>query len=119
MPAPSVKERYDLSWNDLMQAEEEYSVHYRCRIEWGAAWIRYAPKSTRKFLIITCFAISGREGPNRIIGHAACGYRTGRGSSSVPGAYLRSLLDAIDDLEQRRLDPRYNRDTPVAPLPGS
>lgn len=115
MPQLPQKASFELTWDDLRIAEEEYSVHHSCRIEWGASWIRYSAKSERKYLVITCFAITGREGPDRLTGFASCGYRTGRGSASVPGAYLRSMMDACEDLEQRRADPRYNRDTPVAP----
>ena len=116
MPRSPQKASFELTWEDLRLAEEEYSAHHLCRIEWGAAWVRYAAKSERKFLVITCHAISGREGPNRITGFAQCGYRTGRGSASVPGAYLRSMIDACEDLTARRADSRYNRDSPVVPL---
>jgi hypothetical protein len=119
MPRTAQKASFELTWDDLRLAEEEYSGHYQCRIEWGASWVRYSAKSERKYLIIQCFAIRGPEGHRRTIGCGNCGYRTGRGAASVPGAYLRSMIDACEDLAQRLADPRYNRDTPVAPLPGS
>lgn len=117
MPAPKRGDKFsgDITWNDVGEAEQEYATHYSCRIEWRAAWIRYHAKSDRKYLTVYCEAVSGREGPARLIGVGQCGFRNGRGAATVPAAYLRSMIDACGDLEERRRNPRYARDTPVCP----
>lgn len=117
MPASKKWEKVstDLTWNDVAEAENEWSAFYRCRIEWRASWVRYSSSSDKRFLTIYCEAISGRPGMGRLIGTGQCGFRTGRGAASVPGAYLRSMMDACEDLARRREDPRYNRDQPSAP----
>lgn len=112
----AVANSYMLTWDDIREAEEQYAAHHRCRIEWRSAWVRYSAKSERRYLTVYCEAVSGREGPERIIGVGQCGFRTGRGTSSVPAAYLRAMLDAVSDLEERRSDPRTNRSRAVLPL---
>ena len=109
--------QWGLSWNDLQQAEQEYSVLHRCRIEWRAAWVRYGPASSRCHLAVVCEAVSGREGPSRVIGYGACQLGGNKGAASATGAYLRSMIDACADLEERRTSPRYNRDTAPLALP--
>lgn len=103
MPAPNRagSTSYDLTWADVAAAEEQYAALHQCRIEWRSAWIRYSAKSEKRFLTVYCEAIRGREGGYRVIGVGQCGFRTGRGAASVPAAYLRSMIDACADLEER------------------
>lgn len=115
MPAPRKNPGgFDgITWKEVQAAEEEYCVHYNCRVEWIATWEHYGGVGGRRWFTVTCYAISGREGPGRLIGSGDCPVGANRGASTVPGAFLRSLLVACEDLARRRLEPRYNRDTPV------
>jgi len=104
---------WGITWAEVQQAEAEHASHYSCRIEWVAVWVALSPGSEHRRLSIACYAISGRPGPGRISGYAQCMVGSARGAASVPGAYLRSMMDACRDLDERRCMPKYNRDSPV------
>jgi len=117
MPAAqkSVGGNWGITWQDVERSEDEYAAQYRCKFEWVAVWVRFSPRSDRRVLSIGCYAVSGRSGSDRLSGYGGCLVGGNRGAASVPGAYLRSMMDAAEDLENRRAQPRYNRDNPVAP----
>jgi len=116
MPATkkSVGGQWGITWAEIEASEVEYAAKYRCQFEWVCVWVRLSPRSERRVLSIGCYAISGRSGSTRISGYGGCLVGGNRGAASVPGAYLRSMMDAAEDLETRRDQPAYNRDNPVA-----
>jgi hypothetical protein len=107
--------QWGITWQEVAESIDEYEEHFGCTIEHNVQRGLIFAKATQKVWIVYCRAVSGRDGAYRQEGYAKCTVGGTKGAASFPGAFLRSLIDACADLQLRRGDKRYDRDTPVPP----
>lgn len=107
--------QWGITWAEVADSIDDFEEQYGCTIEHTTLRGVTFAKGTTKVWTVYCRAIAGRDGAYRLEGYAKCTVGGSRGAASFPGAYLRSLIDAVADLQLRRSDKRYHRDTPVPP----
>lgn len=105
--------QWGISWSEVGETTTSYEGFYSCRLEHTVLYTRPSATAVSKVWSVHCRAISGRDGAYRLEGYAVCQVGGRRGAASFPGAFIRALIDACEDLERRRKDKRYDRDTPV------
>lgn len=105
--------QWGISWQEVAETIATYEEQYSCKLEHTVVYTRASPIGLTRYWSVCCRAISGRDGAYRVEGYAACGVGGRRGAASFPGAFIRSLLDACEDLARRRQDKRHDRDNPV------
>lgn len=105
--------QWGISWAEVAATVELYEEQYSCRLEHQVIYTRSFPSARTRQWSVYCRAISGRDGAYRVEGYAACMVGSRRGAASFPGAFIRSLIDACEDLARRRVDKRHDRDNPV------
>lgn len=107
--------QWGITWAEVAESIDDFEERYGCTIEHTVQrGLIFAKGSTRVWTVY-CRAVSGRAGAYRIEGYAKCTVGGNSGAASFPGAFLRALIDACDDLGRRRDNKRYDRDTPVPP----
>ena len=105
--------QWGITWKEVGASIEEYEASYSCRLEHGVLFTSPHGKARYRSFVVSCRAISGRAGAYRLEGYAECPVGPHKGAASFPGAFLRTIIDACEDLAKRRADPRHNRDNPV------
>ena len=105
--------QWGITWTEVADSIADYQEQYGCTIEHMVIRRATFGKGVNLCWSVSCRAISGRAGAYRMEGYAECTVGGTRGAASFPGAFLRSLIDACADLQLRRDDKRYDRDTPV------
>lgn len=105
--------QWGITWAEVADSVEDFEGRYGCKVEFGVLYTSRGGRSTHKHWLVSARAIRGRDGAQRLEGYAECTVGGARGAASFPGAFIRVLLDACEDLHRRATDPRYNRDTPV------
>jgi hypothetical protein len=91
--------QWGITWAEVADSIADYEERYSCRVEHIVTCsLPHKDARLRRWLVSTR-AISGRAGAYRLEGYA-----------EFPGAFIRGLIDACEDLERRRKDKRYDRD---------
>jgi hypothetical protein len=102
--------QWGITWAEVADSIADYEERYSCRVEHIVTCsLPHKDARLRRWLVSTR-AISGRAGAYRLEGYAECSVGGVRGAASFPGAFIRGLIDACEDLERRRKDKRYDRD---------
>jgi len=105
--------QWGITWAEVAESIADYEERYSCRVEHIVTCsLPHKGAKARRWLVSTR-AISGRDGAYRLEGYAECTVGAARGAASFPGAFVRGLIDACEDLERRRKDKRYDRDNPA------
>lgn len=102
--------QWGITWGEVADSITDYEARFGCRVEHGVLYTSRGGRRSGKHWLVTCRAISGRDGAYRHEGYAECTVGGARGAASFPGAFLRTLLDATEDLHKKREDPRHDRD---------
>lgn len=105
--------QWGISWAEVSESVQDYEARYSCKVEFVVTCsLRHKGAKAPAWLVSTR-AIAGRAGAYRLEGYAECSVGGARGASSFPGAFVRGLIDACEDLARRRDDKRYDRDNPA------
>ena len=107
-----------LSWADLAEATEQWAAEHHCVLEFSLYCYRPFRTSPRLVWTVVAFARYKRGKPEEMIGVSTAQLGTNAGSRTMPGTILRAMMGACENLEKRRGDKAYDRDTPVPRLPG-
>lgn len=107
---------WGLSYADISQALQEHEAQFSCTLEFAVYNYQKYKKSTIRVWSVVCHARYRRDTPQEIRGWASCEVGSGSGAASFPGAYLRTIVQACEDLEKRRGNPRMAQE--VLKLPG-
>lgn len=107
---------WGITYADVGQAQDEYELHHNCTLEWSV--YRYAKfkKAKVKVISVVCHARYRRDTPHEVRGYATCEVGSGSGAATMPGAMLRTLIQACDDLEDKKAKP--HKQLELAQLPG-
>jgi len=97
---------WGISWADVAQAIDEYEVHHNCTLEFSTYRYKKYKKADHKIWSVVCHARWSRNDAREVRGWGSCEVGTGSGAATFPGAYLRAVLVACEDLEKRRASPR-------------
>lgn len=98
---------WGITYADVGDYQDAVESTHSCTLEWGI--VRYAPYkgSNHKIWEVVCTASIRRGKPDAIVGLGQCQVGGNRGAASMAGAYLRSAMSAIDNLEARKTKPRH------------
>lgn len=107
---------WGLTYADISQALQEYQTQFNCTLEFSVYCYQKYKKSPIWVWSVVCHARYRRDTPQEVRGWASCEVGHGSGSATFPGAYLRSLVQACEDLDKRIKQPRQAQE--VARLPG-
>lgn len=107
---------WGLTYADVSQSLQEHQAQYNCTLEFAVHHYQKYKASTVWVWVVTCSARYRRGTPQEICGLSSCEVGHGSGSATFPGAYLRSLIQACDNLEARRSSPTKAQE--IARLPG-
>jgi hypothetical protein len=104
---------WGITWAEVSDSVLDYQERFGCKVEFALLFTSVGGSSMHYRWLVACRAIRGRAGASRLEGYAECTVGGVRGAASFPGACIRSLIDACEDLSARARDPRYNRDNPT------
>jgi hypothetical protein len=107
-----------ISWADVAQAHEEWEASHHCHVEYAIHCYRPFRTSQRPIWSVAAFARWRPNTPDELRGWGGCQLGGSRGAATMPGCILRAMMLACEDLEKRRADRAYDRDTPAPRLPG-
>jgi hypothetical protein len=119
MPAkkkPGGNGSWGITYGDVGQALEEHQVQHNCTIEFSVYYYKKFKAASYYTWSVVAHARWRRDTPEEVRGVGSCEVGSGNGAASMPGAYLRALMSACDDLEKRRASPRKAQE--LARLPG-
>jgi len=106
---------WGISWSEVSDSVLDFEVRYGCKVEFGAVYTSVGGGARYTRWLVSARALRGRAGAQRLEGYAECTVGGARGAASFPGAFIRCLIDATEDLSKRRTDKRYDRDSPAPP----
>jgi hypothetical protein len=106
---------WGISWAEVSDSVLDYEGRYGCRVEFGAVYTCVGGGQRYTRWLVSARALRGRAGAQRLEGYAECTVGGARGAASFPGAFIRVLIDACEDLQRRAGDKRYDRDNPAPP----
>ena len=105
--------QWGITWQEVADSVADYEEFYACRVEHVVLYTRPSHTALSRVWTVHCTATRGRDGAYRIQGYAACQVGHKRGASSFPGAFIRSLIDACEDLTRKVNDKKQDRDNPA------
>lgn len=109
--------QWGITWAEVADLVEASEASLSCKLVTTVQWLPVSKGSSKRHWCVSTRALRGRAGASRLEGYAECTVGTARGAASFPGAFVRSTIDALLDLERRIAEPAYDRDFPVVPLP--
>jgi len=96
---------WGISWADIGQAIEEHEATHSCTIEVSVYYVKLYKSSPYRTWQVVGRAIVRRGTPHEVCGLGMCDVGGNKGAASMAGAYLRAILDACDNLENRLRHP--------------
>lgn len=108
---------WGISWADVGQALQDCESHNNCTIEFRVDYIALYKGASFRTWNVTALARVHRGKPNEICGLGTCSMGGNKGAASMAGAYLRALLDACDNLQDRKDSVRKRPVVEQLPLP--
>ena len=108
----------NISWADVALAHEEHESEHKCRIEYGVVCRRKYKAALRPSWEVVAHAATNPGRATEIRGSGTCDVGGPRGARTMAAAVLRAMMAATADLERRRGDKLYDRDTAPERLPG-
>jgi hypothetical protein len=107
---------WGITYADISKALQEHEVQFNCTLEFSVYNYQKYKGATIRVWSVVCHARYRRDTPQEVRGWASCEVGHGSGAATFPGAYLRTLIQACDDLEKRRASPPMLQE--VLKLPG-
>ena len=118
MPAPTLKERYNISWKDVGLTTMELEREHTCTLDFGMGTWRAGKGIDYIRWEITCYAYYRRGKPDQVRAQCSVPVGGGRGAATHPAAALRAAYGACEALEERREELKRNPHGLLARLPG-
>jgi hypothetical protein len=119
MPAKQSSPRdggWGVTYADLGQAIEEHELHHNCTVEFSTYYYKKYKTATHRVYTVVCHTRWRRDTPHEVRGWGACDIGHGSGAATMPSGMLRAMLQSVDNLEEKRANPR--KQFVAARLPG-
>lgn len=97
---------WGITWADVGVSQVEHQRHHRCVIEFSVYhYQKYKKNEALWVWSVVAHARRHANQPDEVRGWGTCDVGHGSGAASMPGAFLRALLNATTDLEDRVMHP--------------